>query len=147
MSAKDILERVQKYKRTGEGKWIATCPAHNDLSPSLSVSETPEGKVLLKCWSGCGALDIITAIGLDWSVLFPPNDNYRAMSRPKRDDLEDFVVELAEYAKKSGQRLSDADKARYAQALKRGGQKNGFVSTVVAEVLIGEADQLLRGME
>jgi hypothetical protein len=58
-------------KRTGPGKWIAKCPAHDDRRPSLSVKEADDGKVLLHCWSGCGAAEIVNALGLSLADLFP----------------------------------------------------------------------------
>ncbi|MGB1650618.1 MAG: virulence-associated protein E [Acidimicrobiales bacterium] len=132
MAAQDLLDRLEKYKQLGEGKWIAVCPAHNDLSPSLAVDEMPDGKVLLKCWSGCSALDVITAVGLDWSTLFPEtSQHYPApLRRAGRESVDDFIVELGEYARESGKRLTEADKKAYADALKRGGKRNGFVDKV-----------------
>ena len=40
-------------KRSGKG-WAARCPAHEDKSPSLSLSEGAEGRALLRCHAGCG---------------------------------------------------------------------------------------------
>lgn len=132
MSAQDILDRVQKYKKTGSGKWMATCPAHGDLSPSLSVTELEDGRVLINCYAGCGAIDVLASVGLDWQALYPDTDqHYKSLKGPSRASVEDFVVELAEHAKKTGQTLSREDKLRYAQALKRGGRQNQFVDTVV----------------
>lgn len=46
----------------GEDKWKARCPAHEDKNPSLSIAESPSGKVLLKCWSGCTQDQVIRAL-------------------------------------------------------------------------------------
>lgn len=132
MSAQDILDRVEFFKQIGTGKWVCTCPSHQDKSPSLRITETDDGKVLIKCWSGCSALDVLTSIGLSWSSLFP-NDGYRR-SRVQRDDrVEDYIVEFAEYAKSTGKQLTQADKQAYARALRNGGRANGFVSKVIRE--------------
>lgn len=132
MSARDILDRVQKYRKSKEGSWIATCPAHEDLSPSLYITEKDDGRVLIHCYAGCGALDVLTSLGLDWGTLYPDTtQHFKSSRRPSGGSLEDFVVELAEHAKKTGQTLSREDKLRYAQALKRGGRQNQFVDTVV----------------
>jgi hypothetical protein len=66
-----VLHRLEKVKSTGPGKWQARCPAHDDRRPSLSIRETDDGKVLLKCWTGCGAADIVGALGLSLADLFP----------------------------------------------------------------------------
>jgi len=46
-----------------------TCPAHEDRSPSLSVSAGSKGAVL-NCFAGCDTTDILDAIGLTASDLF-----------------------------------------------------------------------------
>ncbi|WP_295471172.1 virulence-associated protein E [uncultured Pseudomonas sp.] len=67
----NVLSRLDKVKSAGAGKWNACCPAHDDKSPSLSIKEASDGVVLLKCWAGCTALDIVCAIGLELRDLFP----------------------------------------------------------------------------
>jgi hypothetical protein len=67
-----VLPRLHRVKRTSPGKWLACCPAHDDGSPSLSLKEGDDGRVLLKCWAGCSAVEVVTALGLTMSDLFPP---------------------------------------------------------------------------
>ena len=47
------------------------CPAHEDRSPSLHVTQAPDGTWLLRCFAGCETADILTALGLVWADLFP----------------------------------------------------------------------------
>ncbi len=72
MSADILLSRLEKVRKTGPFKWQACCPAHDDKSPSLAISEKDDGVVLLKCFSGCGAAEVLDAVDLDFSALFPP---------------------------------------------------------------------------
>lgn len=65
-----LLSRLDRPKKQGKG-WVARCPAHEDSSPSLTVSEGDGGKVLLHCFGGCRADDVISAVGLEWKELFP----------------------------------------------------------------------------
>ena len=39
MTAATILDRLDGVRPTGDGRWIARCPAHDDRSPSLSIRE------------------------------------------------------------------------------------------------------------
>lgn len=71
MSADVLLSRLEKVKATGQDRWIARCPAHGDKSPSLTVRELPDGRVLLHCFTGCSTADVLVAIGLEFSDLFP----------------------------------------------------------------------------
>lgn len=70
----NILGRLEKVRQRQPGQWSARCPAHADAGPSLSVRETPEGAVLLHCFAGCPVADVVGALGLDLSDLFPPRE-------------------------------------------------------------------------
>jgi putative DNA primase/helicase len=39
-------------RKAGPG-WTARCPAHDDRTPSLSISDSDDGKVLVRCHAGC----------------------------------------------------------------------------------------------
>ena len=71
MSAELILSSLKKVRKMGADRWMACCPAHADKSPSLSIRETSDGRVLLHCWTGCGANEILDALGLTFDDLFP----------------------------------------------------------------------------
>ena len=68
MTIKEILDRLQEVKKTGDG-WLALCPAHKDKQASLSVGYRDE-RILLHCHAGCEIEDIVTAMGLKLSDLF-----------------------------------------------------------------------------
>lgn len=60
------LERAGcKPRRMPGGYWKATCPAHDDEKPSLSVLEGEDGGAILKCHAGCSTDQILRALGLD----------------------------------------------------------------------------------
>jgi hypothetical protein len=42
--------------------WMARCPAHDDRAPSLSIADTCDGKVLVRCHAGCEQRDVIAAL-------------------------------------------------------------------------------------
>ena len=52
MRAEEIASGLGRFSKSGGG-FVAPCPAHNDRNPSLSISETKEGKILVKCHAGC----------------------------------------------------------------------------------------------
>ena len=55
--------------RTCGVQWLARCPGHDDVRPSLSVGEGRIG-VVLRCHAGCPASAILDAVGLTFSDLF-----------------------------------------------------------------------------
>lgn len=67
-----IIARLDGVRKTPAG-YIARCPAHDDRKASLSISESEDGKALLKCHAGCTIEDICRAAGLDMKELFPEN--------------------------------------------------------------------------
>jgi Toprim domain len=50
--------------RKFSGGWIACCPAHDDREPSLSISDSDNGKVLICCHAGCDQAQVIAELRL-----------------------------------------------------------------------------------
>jgi hypothetical protein len=130
MPAADIiLTHLDKVRSTGPGKWIACCPAHEDRSPSLSIRETDDGTVLLKCFAGCCAAEIVEAVGLQMIDLFPPREPGIHSRRPKAPRVspseilvlishEMFVVQAAAHASFNGE-ITDDDLTRLSISIDR----------------------------
>ena len=66
-----LLSRLTKVRQSVPGQWTAICPGHEDKSPSLSVRECDDGRILLHCFSGCEVSDVLAAVGLSFRDLFP----------------------------------------------------------------------------
>lgn len=71
MDVNDLVARLEKAKRTSRDSWLACCPAHKDRTPSLTIRALDDGRILIHCFSGCGAADVMAAIGLETADLFP----------------------------------------------------------------------------
>jgi len=67
-----VLSLLQSVKKSAKG-YTARCPGHDDQQASLSVSAGDDGRVLLKCFAGCPAEQIVSAVGLKLADLFPQN--------------------------------------------------------------------------
>jgi hypothetical protein len=65
-----LIDRLEGVKPMGTGRWIAKCPAHPDRSPSLSIRELDDGRVLLHDFGGCDVADVLGALGLGMHDLF-----------------------------------------------------------------------------
>ena len=72
----DVLARLSAVRKSGK-QYIAHCPAHHDKSPSLSVREGKDGRVLLYCHAGCSIDEIVRALGLTLADLFPASEGGR----------------------------------------------------------------------
>jgi hypothetical protein len=92
-----LLDRLERVKQMGPGRWLARCPAHQDKSPSLSIRELDDGRVLLHDFGGCEIGDVLAALGLSMSELFekPLGELPRTHSTiPARDLLEALDHEI-----------------------------------------------------
>ena len=56
----DLLARLDSVRSSGRG-WTAKCPAHQDRTASLSITAGDDGRVLLHCFAGCSAADVVAA--------------------------------------------------------------------------------------
>jgi len=66
-----ILSRLRKCKRTGDGSWIACCPAHEDRTPSFTVRQLEDGRILMHCFGGCEISSVLDALGLKFADVMP----------------------------------------------------------------------------
>lgn len=124
-----LLGRLEGVKQTGADRWVAKCPAHDDKKPSLSIRDA-DGKLLLHCWAGCSAAEVVSAVGLTLADLFekPLTHNTPGASRPWRDSgLEALRALSAEGAAvfttaalmAGGLELTEDDRRRMILAVER----------------------------
>jgi len=110
-------------------QWVACCPAHDDKHPSLAIKLADDGKILIKCWSGCGIEDICDSIGMTVSDLFPRSlePTYERHKRQYFDaatvlrslEYEAGIIDLAAFAVSKGMALTVEDAARVSLARDR----------------------------
>lgn len=68
-----------------DGKATATCPAHDDTNPSLSIGQRRDGKgVVVNCHAGCDTASVLAAINFTMADLFD-EDTAKAVFKPRRD--------------------------------------------------------------
>jgi len=127
------LDRLDGVQKSGKG-WRARCPACGGRSRKVSIAESG-GKVLVHCFAGCKAEDVIGAVGLTWADLFPPRhwpdspEERRQQRRAIRESgwaaalevlaLEATIVRMASAQVARWQPLSEEDDARLALACER----------------------------
>ena len=116
-----ILPKLDQVIDRGGGRWYACCPAHDDTSPSLSIGTGNEGQLLLHCFAGCSAEQVLSALGLGWRDVYP--DKWEAAKRAayahktkplKLDplELERTILRIVAADLRAGKELSAEDRAR-----------------------------------
>lgn len=81
VTAEPLLQRLDGVQKSGQS-WRARCPACGGTSRKVIVTQTDD-RVLVHCFGGCKAEDVIGAVGLTWADLFPPR--MKPQTREERD--------------------------------------------------------------
>jgi hypothetical protein len=131
MTVETLLQRLDKVKRstTDPNRWIASCPTRADKHPSMSIRELPDGRVLVHDFGGDSVHEILAAVGLEMSDLFPPRQLFDGR-KPERkpfyaDDalrclaFESKLILLAALETIEGKPLNDGDFDRLVLAVER----------------------------
>ena len=100
----DLLALLEGVKPSGgrgnSAAWTARCPAHDDTSPSLSVTRGDD-KWLVHCHRGCSVDDILDALHLKPRDLF--DDDTTPTTKSRITDIYDYdgVFEVVRLSPKS----------------------------------------------
>jgi hypothetical protein len=121
-----VLSKFEKVSGT-KNRFKALCPAHGDRTPSLSITEGDDGRVLLHCFGGCSFDSILTAMGLSIVELFPPNGSLSkatlaGISRRELSTAVDFEKTILYFVKADeakGREIVPSDIERAQLALQR----------------------------
>ena len=92
-------------QKNGNG-WIGHCPVpghgkgEGDKTPSLSIGTGKDGRIILKCFAGCKYDDIVAALGIQKSDLYPASSRKKptpitvdTLAKDKKFPVE-FLQEL-----------------------------------------------------
>jgi len=126
-----LLDRLDRVRQAGPGRWMACCPAHDDKNPSLSLRELDDGRILLHDFAGCAAADVLSAIGLTLADLYPDRlGDHLAPTRDRKHrhaasealkalDADALLVVVAAENIAAGVALDDADRELLAGTVSR----------------------------
>jgi hypothetical protein len=126
MSIENLLSRLERVKSVGKHQFKACCPAHKDKSPSLAVRLLDDGRILIRCMAECPTDEVLDAIGLSMTDLFPEKlGDFKPEKRPFSSHLvlqliasEATVVALCG-SKLASHPLNDTDRTRLFLAVSR----------------------------
>ena len=65
-----LLHRLERVQRSGQG-WRADCPNGHKTHGTLSLAQGEDGRLLLHCFTGCSAADVLGALGLTLGDVMP----------------------------------------------------------------------------
>lgn len=142
-TAEPLLQLLDGVQKSGSG-WRARCPACEGQSRKLTVTER-DGKVLLHCFGGCAAGDVLAAVGLSWGDVMPPRtwpaspEERRRQRQAIREAgaataidvlaVEATVIRLASHQLFNWQSLNPEDDERLALACYRVEKASSAITT------------------
>lgn len=90
----ELIAKALGGRKIGSG-WLVRCPTHDDRTPSLSLRDTSDGKVLVRCHAGCNQDQVIAYLKATdlWPQSSPRplgNNESRRLRRPSEPDRVDI---------------------------------------------------------
>lgn len=127
MNIDNLLSRLNNVKPSGINEYKASCPHHDDKTPSLSIKELPDDRILINCFAGCSSLEILNSIGMSFEDLYPERKgDFKSEKRPFSSShglslvgYESTIILTCAGILREGKTLSDANYARLVDAVSR----------------------------
>jgi len=127
MNIDNLLSRLQNVKPSGINEYKARCPHHEDKSPSLSIKELPDDRILINCFAGCSPLEILNSIGMSFEDLYPARQGeFKPEKKPFSSThglsmvgFESTIILACAGFMREGKELSEANFARLVEAVSR----------------------------
>jgi hypothetical protein len=122
-----VLGRLERVVDRGFGQFFARCPAHDDTNPSLSIKVLDDGRVLVHCFAGCAIDQVLGALRLELSDLYPNSPapanastvrwNYLDLLLMARREMQVAVIALGDVL--AGRSINESDRDRLLAAQSR----------------------------
>ena len=99
MRATALLALLTGVRQTSRG-WSALCPGHFEKTPSLSICEGEDGRILLHDFAGCTPRKIVAALGLELKDLFagaPLPKGKRPTPQPAKVNRRSIALQFEVY--------------------------------------------------
>jgi hypothetical protein len=128
MNIDTILSRLNKVRNTSkDNEFSAICPSHSDKSPSLSIKQLQDGRILIHCFAGCEPNQILGSIGLSFEDLFPEKlGDFKPQKKPFNSNhglnmigYESTIILTCAGFLREGKELSEANFSRLVEAVSR----------------------------
>lgn len=130
LTARQLAERFPgKPIEINPARFRTRSPLRNDRTPSVYITETPEGTILVKDFGGDSVAEMLGAIGVNIASLFPPKPDQH-YAKPTRasmavNDLIRFIgndlrlVLVAARMTSNKEALAERDMTLLGEAIER----------------------------
>ena len=127
MNIHELIGYFQNPHKSGESEYQCLCPSHDDRKASLGLKELSDGRILVHCFAGCSAVDVLGAVGLNLDAVTPQRlgdfkparKAFNPYAVLKTISTETLLVALAALEMGSGKTLPEEDRVRLLKAAER----------------------------
>src|SRR5262245_12780861 len=110
---KQIITATKATPNKGGNGWKGHCPAHQDKTPSLSISQGLDTRILLNCHRKCDIDSICAALNITKADLYPPQKSSGNSTKPSYT-----IDKVYDYKDESGALLFQAVRKRLTDPAK-----------------------------
>ena len=135
-----VLPHLERKRQTGPKSWMALCPAHDDRSPSLSVTEADDYSLLIHDFGGCETEAVLRCWGMEFSDLYKPDEHIQRFKKGNHKQLrrDRLTLERSRYVANVASIISDHI-AKHPKAIEALG-----LDEHDATIFVGACDDLRR---
>ena len=149
LSADDIAAAIGGCRPDGRGGYRGPCPAHNGKSADvLSIGTGNDGRVLIHCFAGCSAGEVLRSVGLSWGSALPERDTQQrseaksaTASRERKEkqqcEQEERYAKAAAEARRIYEVSADITAENHPYLLKKGVKPVYGLKLTVEAITIG----------
>ena len=83
----NLLGKLERVKQVSPNRWVASSPTRVDKTPSLSIRLTEDQRILLHDFGGSNVHEILDAVGMEVSDLFPQRDIRVNAAKPTKERI------------------------------------------------------------
>ena len=83
----NLLGKLERVKQVSPNRWVASSPTRVDTTPSLSIRLTEDNRILMHDFGGSSVHEILSAVGMEITDLFPPRDEKVHAGKPTKERI------------------------------------------------------------
>ena len=93
-----LLGKFSSPQHLNNGEWKVKCPLHGDEHGSLYI-KLERDHILMHCFGNCDYRDILKAVNLPVSILYPPRNKQRQGGVTMREEDIEAIYDYGDYEK------------------------------------------------
>lgn len=112
-----ILTQTRAKQNPGGNGWKGHCPSHQDKSPSFSIAQAADGRILLNCHKKCTIDSICAALNITQADLYPAKPKQQTQAKTQAQTEPRYALDKTyDYKDENGTLLFQSVRKRLTNA-------------------------------